>query len=75
MENKVLEAKMAAKEYEGLEEELAKGEAAMKRTKDRKLIQRLEAEARLVATARRQNWTMYVTVLDLVWGKWKYYTC
>lgn len=47
--------KMSAKELEDLEEELAKGETALKRTKDRKLARRLEAEARLAATARKQN--------------------
>ena len=49
---------MTARELEGLEASLEKGEAALKKSKDRKLARRLEAEANLVATARKQSQTV-----------------
>ncbi len=55
-EDRLLEAEMSAREFKDLEADLEEGEAALKKTKDRKLAKRLEAEARLVAKARRQTW-------------------
>ena len=51
-ETELLVAEAAAKQYTELEEVLNRGEAAMKGAKDVKLVQRLQAESRLVVKAR-----------------------